>query len=1077
MSAEATAEKDPLTMSGTESRDLRAASRSGSALHASSGAEQATQVTSRALSKLSVGQDNGSSSWSYRGCTGNAPAPRGCFHGCFAWIFEFLEPPKDYSEEQAYFERTVSFLTLVPLFKQQLPKSEIPKMARDMTRKVWREGEKLVKQGDVGRTFFLIMEGEASVVVTNPANNEECVRATLYPGDYFGGHSLVAERVNVADIVAKTHRLVTLSLSRQVFEESGLKTKLRFPKRPALHFDGPRAMNGAYTKTQGFMGPVLTTKEEPKQPAEEVFIKKALKKNANLRALLEAKDDTIHSIALAAKRIEVPAGTVVARAGELGQELFVIKEGEFQILADKMIERGQKSAETTVNQASTAERLIRKQAFMKELYRPIQVTQRRGNSVLANDPREGEAPSPTRVERGYARSASWNMKTQEASTAATTPAHKEGTRVMVLRHEAVSPKIGHPGWQYEIGTVVKSSNTAKGRPVLEVLFDGADLEPKTVDPFLVRPLPAEEDQVIGTMGPGESFGELSLIYNTFREATFKATVDSVVYAVGRRHFKAAFSRKGPRFKEYCALLDEVDALTPLLNAERWELACNAYGLFDYRPGQRILTQGKPRTAPLWYVIASGSCTLTREIKTADGQVRIEKVGEMERGGHFGERSLLRAMKSGGPPIAEINIDAGPLGVKCLAFEGEIIKVLLESLFSSGAEQAVNADGAPTRHHFLLNVDDTDVQEYEKSKCRKSGVRGGPQQMSCHMLDLTLDDLEFVHRLGSGGFATVDLVEDKKTQNRYALKMLSKGYVEQHDVVRLVCWERELLSMVDTPFVVKLYRTFKDEQFVYFLMEAVLGCSLYDVLHDHPQVFREDQPRGSSTAFYVACVIAAFEHLHERRIAYRDLKPENVLLDTKGYAKLCDMGFARFVLSKTNTLAGTPEYMAPEMIAFPHSHDLNVDWWALGVLTFEIISGQPPWEDEGVQDPRQKLLAISRSQERGEPRYPFTCPLMVKSFIGRLLKKLPGRLGAAGGAQEVRNHAWYQKSGFDFEALRRQTLKPPFVKAWSPFPRSESMRSTTAWSTGSDSPSSPIGRSKSDLFIVAKGKECKWDDVF
>merc|ERR1740138_1995704 len=139
----------------------------------------------------------------------------------------------------------------------------------------------------------------------------------------------------------------------------------------------------------------------------------------------------------------------------------------------------------------------------------------------------------------------------------------------------------------------------------------------------------------------------------------------------------------------------------------------------------------------------------------------------------------------------------------------------------------------------------------------------------------------------------------------------------------------------------------------------------------------------SVAFYVACLTIGIEHLHERNIVHRDVKPENVLLDRTGYGKLCDMGFARFVLGKTNTLVGTPEYMAPEMIDFPHSHDMAVDWWALGVLTYELLTGQPPWEDEGIAEPCAKILAIRRSQARDDARFPFSCPHLARNFVGKL----------------------------------------------------------------------------------------------
>jgi len=157
-----------------------------------------------------------------------------------------------------------------------------------------------------------------------------------------------------------------------------------------------------------------------------------------------------------------------------------------------------------------------------------------------------------------------------------------------------------------------------------------------------------------------------------------------------------------------------------------------------------------------------------------------------------------------------------------------------------------------------------------------------------------------------------------------------------------------------------------------------------------------------------------------------VKPENALLDARGYAKLCDMGFARFVLGKTNTRVGTPDYMAPEMIDFPHTHDMSVDWWALGVLTFELLAGQSPWEDEGISDPMERLLAIRKSQEEGKVRFPFHFPQHARAFVSSLLLPARHRLGTTRGASAVKEHIMFRSSGVDFGALEARQLQSPYL---------------------------------------------------
>lgn len=1118
---------------------------------------------------------------------------------CFDGWRALLQPPNNDDLDRETFERTVAFLSTVPFFKKQLPRAELPKVAMDLKRKVWRPGDKLVKQGEIGRAFFLIQSGEADVNVHE--DDKEHIHATLYPGDYFGGHSLIADRPNVADIIAKGPKhLVTLSLSREVFESSGLKTRMRYPKRLGLHFDGPRLQAkrlGNLPGVDGFSFSSLPS-AEPKSASEEAFIRDALSRNGNLRALVKANKDVIREIAAVARKLEVPKGTVLAKCGELGQELFVIRQGSFEVVAET-IDIGPKSAETMVAQLTVRERLRRKQDFMQSLCRPVPAAAKsRGTTSVLLAPRAAgpasgatsTTPPPTgrrRTQSMMAVNLNASFQEDDLKTSAALPTFKVGARVAMLSNfvtvqkaelrpsradeqaaeeptgpvsrqvsflhavvveeiplaadsgrlsrqvttgsemsptvQTTASKLAKVGElirdmsqvfkssknqvgmdvqltplfprpqllsraqsrvesdaeaplaldrrgsrkpsipaqspcadgdapprpaasepELPLGTVL-SSRRKDGREWVEVILDG-DSEPRSVSPELLRPVEEEMEDVLQTLGPGEIFGELSLIYNTLREATLRATEDSLVYSIGRRLFKEYFTGVGPRFKEYCALLSEVTALGALHESERFELARNAMGFLTFRPGERILTQGQKRKHKLWYVVSSGSCIVTSDDR---------KVGEMTRSGHFGERSLL---KNPDNAIPEVSVSAGPHGLTCLVFDGQIIRVLLETLFR---EPERNMD------EFLPNVLSGNAEDYERAKFDL----GANELEELDRDDVQLQGLQEICILGTGGFGQVSLVKSRTSGRQYALKKLSKGWIEKNDAVRQVCWEKELLSMVESPFVIRLYRTFKDEQFIFLLLEAALGSSLFEVMSKNPEVLVQDSPRGAHTAFYVACAAAALEHLHDRHIVYRDLKPENVLLDSRGYAKLCDMGFARFVLGKTNTLAGTPEYMAPEMIDFPHSHDTNVDWWALGCLCFELISGQSPWEDEGIADPHGRLLAIRRSQERGEPRYPFSCPVLVRNFIGKLLKKLPHRLGRQEGAREIREHAWFRQLKFDFEALASRTFPaPPFVP--------ESPRWCTNEEDEGPSPcGSPQGGEtpfEEKLFVYVRPGECKWD---
>ncbi|CAK0836172.1 unnamed protein product [Prorocentrum cordatum] len=150
-------------------------------------------------------------------------------------------------------------------------------------------------------------------------------------------------------------------------------------------------------------------------------------------------------------------------------------------------------------------------------------------------------------------------------------------------------------------------------------------------------------------------------------------------------------------------------------------------------------------------------------------------------------------------------------------------------------------------------------------------------------------------------------------------------------------EKNILVMTNSPFIIKLYETYNGAQSLYFLLELALGGELY-------ATYNRKGFHGSEShaKYYAAGTCLAFQHLHERRIIYRDLKPENLLLTEHGHIKLTDMGLAKFVIGKTYTTCGTPDYFAPEVIASA-GHTNAVDWWALGILIYELMAGNPPFE--------------------------------------------------------------------------------------------------------------------------------------
>jgi cGMP-dependent protein kinase len=271
-------------------------------------------------------------------------------------------------------------------------------------------------------------------------------------------------------------------------------------------------------------------------------------------------------------------------------------------------------------------------------------------------------------------------------------------------------------------------------------------------------------------------------------------------------------------------------------------------------------------------------------------------------------------------------------------------------------------------------------------------------------------LHRVGRLGVGAFGLVTLEMDRNTGQTYALKAVSKGYLQSLKMEKSVLNEKFILKMVDSPFVVRLVTTYRGIEHVYFLLEAVLGGELFTT-YENLQLYGSE----NHAMFYVACVVEAFAHLHLRNVVYRDLKPENLLLDARGYCKIADFGLAKVIQGPTFTLVGTPDYMAPEVIK-RSGHGRAVDWWMLGVLLFELLVGHAPFEAPSADETYERVkLGIERVS------FSSKFPSHAKALVRALCQDKPAKRPRA---EEVMRAPWL--AGFDWQSLRALRLPPPYV---------------------------------------------------
>ncbi|KAH6918762.1 AGC/PKA protein kinase [Coprinopsis sp. MPI-PUGE-AT-0042] len=284
--------------------------------------------------------------------------------------------------------------------------------------------------------------------------------------------------------------------------------------------------------------------------------------------------------------------------------------------------------------------------------------------------------------------------------------------------------------------------------------------------------------------------------------------------------------------------------------------------------------------------------------------------------------------------------------------------------------------------------------------------------------LKLSDFEVRGTLGTGTFGKVMLVRHRTTrdqhgtQSHFAMKVLRKSLIVQLRQVEHVNAERYILSRVNHPFIVDLFATFQDSLNIYMLMSYVPGGELFTHLR-RAQRFTPDVTR-----FYLATIVLALKYLHSFNIIYRDLKPENLLLDSRGYLRLTDFGFAKIVDDRTWTLCGTPEYLAPEIIQ-SDGHGKAADWWACGVLCYEMLVGYPPFFDESPYGIYEKIL-------QGQIHWPRHIDRLSKDLIKSFLNPDRSmRLGnMQGGPQDILDHPWFR--GVDWDALERREINAPII---------------------------------------------------
>eukprot|EP00924_Labyrinthula_sp_SR-Ha-C_P004553 maker-scaffold_1-snap-gene-4.22-mRNA-1 protein AED:0.00 eAED:0.00 QI:53/1/0.75/1/1/1/4/303/911 len=482
------------------------------------------------------------------------------------------------------------------------------------------------------------------------------------------------------------------------------------------------------------------------------------------------------------------------------------------------------------------------------------------------------------------------------------------------------------------------------------------------------------------LGPGDYFGEKSLLDGTPRNATIKALVDVSCIVLDKETFKRFLgSVKATMIKnDHYRVLKS----TKLLNDAKDKVIrrlVDAFELKEYRKGDVIVAQDVRND--FLYIINSGQVKVTRYHQS--DRAKHTHVAILSQGDHFGESSLRTGINAGAEVMAETEV------VEVYAVE---VKSHLKALRPVAKTLK--------RNH---NIRKREQQELREKKEKDISMQGNKL--------IKLEDLAHIRTLGTGAFGRVKLVDHAPSKQTFALKILQKAYIVQFKQHQNVMNEKMVMMRSDHPFILRLQNTFQTKNCLYFLLEYIQGGELFSLLQNQGGAIPLQWAK-----FYTSNVVSALVYLHKRQIVYRDLKPENLLIDRDGYIRIVDFGFAKRVTTKTFTLCGTPEYLSPETIQNT-GHNRAADYWSLGILVYEMVAGFSPFADleEDNSEDGDQGAGQERVFERilkGNFAFIEGFSSHVRHFIKSLLKRNPRKrlgMGELGG-EEIKRHRWFEQKG-------------------------------------------------------------------
>ena len=401
------------------------------------------------------------------------------------------------------------------------------------------------------------------------------------------------------------------------------------------------------------------------------------------------------------------------------------------------------------------------------------------------------------------------------------------------------------------------------------------------------------------------------------------------------------------------------SLFRILSDEKIEFLQNNLKIEKFHNGKKIINQGD--VGDKLYIIKSGR---------VDFFVNSRYIRSLGEGEDFGAKSLiLSSDKRTATAIANGE-------VQCYTLTAKIFKSILE----------------PNLYEYFTNkfaLEDNTIE---------------------------LKDLDNIKELGSGNFGSVNLVRNKKNKQFYAIKALDLEQIKKENLEQCVELEKNVLLKTDHPFIMKMVKYLKNEQYIFFINEYIKGKELWDVIRDIGLLNKEQ------TQFYIASMLLAINHLHKKKIIYRDIKPENVMVNVKGYIKIIDFGTVKEIEDRTSTVIGTSHYMAPE-ITKGEGYSFEVDIWSIAICMYEFFCGKLPFGEE-FEDPMDIYRAVCK-EELSFPNFVHDEKYMA--LLNKMLKKNPAnRLWKF---EQIKADPYF--SDFDWSKLISLSYPPPYMIQMKP----------------------------------------------